>query len=47
MHHFKSDIINNMDHMRIAGTELSSMIIESKQHSLKSCLVMLQTAETR
>ena len=22
IHHFKSDLINNMDHMRISGTEL-------------------------
>ena len=25
IHHFKSDIINNMDHMRISGTEPSSV----------------------
>ena len=23
IHHFKSDLINNMDHMRISGTDLS------------------------
>ena len=27
IHHFKSDLINNMDHMRISGTEPSSVII--------------------
>ena len=27
IHHFKSDIINNMDHMRISGTESSSVIL--------------------
>ena len=27
IHHFKSDIINNMDHMRISGTEPSSVIL--------------------
>ena len=27
MHHFKSDLINNMDHMRISGTEPSSVIL--------------------
>ena len=27
MHHFKSDLIENMDHMRIPGTEPSSVII--------------------
>ena len=26
IHHFKSDLINNMDHMRISGTEPSSVI---------------------
>ena len=26
-HHFKSDLINNMDHMRISGTEPSSVIL--------------------
>ena len=25
IHHFKSDLINNMDHMRISGTEPSSV----------------------
>ena len=25
--HFKSDLINNMDHMRISGTEPSSVIL--------------------
>ena len=27
VHHFKSDLINNMDHMRISGNEPSSMIL--------------------
>ena len=27
VHQFKSDIINNMDHMRISGTEPSSVIL--------------------
>ena len=26
-HHFKSGLINNMDHMRISGTEPSSVIL--------------------
>ena len=26
-HHFKSDLIYNMDHMRISGTEPSSVIL--------------------
>ena len=27
IHHFKSDLINNMDHMRILGTQTSSAIL--------------------
>ena len=27
IHHFKSDLINNMDHMRISGTESSPVIL--------------------
>ena len=27
MHHFKSDLINNMDYMRISGTEPLSVIL--------------------
>ena len=27
IHHFKSDFIQNMDHMRISGTEPSSVIL--------------------
>ena len=27
IHHFKSDLINNMDHMRISSTEPSSVIL--------------------
>ena len=27
IHHFKSDLINNMDHMRISGNETSSVIL--------------------
>ena len=27
IHHFKSDLINNMHHMRISGTEPSSVIL--------------------
>ena len=27
IHHFVSDLINNMDHMRISGTEPSSVIL--------------------
>ena len=27
IHHFISDLINNMDHMRILGTETSSVIL--------------------
>ena len=32
IHHFKSDFINNMDHMRISGKEPSSVILsQTKQ----------------
>ena len=31
MHHFKSDLINNMDHMRISGTEPSSVILSQRK----------------
>ena len=38
MHHFKSDLINNMDHMRISGTKPSSVILSQtlKFKKLKS-----------
>ena len=32
MHYFKSDVINNMDHMRIPGTEPSSVIISQRKY---------------
>ena len=31
MSHFKSDLIYNIDHMRISGTEPSSVIISQKK----------------
>ena len=31
LHHFKADLINNMDHMRISGTEPSSVILSQKE----------------
>ena len=30
IHHFKSDLIKNMDQMRISGTEPSSLILSQK-----------------
>ena len=30
IHHFKSDLINNMDHMRIPGTEPSSVVLSQR-----------------
>ena len=30
LHHFWSDLIYNMDHMRISGTETSSVILSQK-----------------
>ena len=36
VHHFESDLINNMDHMRISGTEPSSVILnQTKFKKLK------------
>ena len=35
IHHFKSDLINNMDHMHISGTEPSSMILSQKRNFQK------------
>ena len=31
IHHFKSDLINDMDHMRISGNEPSSVILSQRQ----------------
>ena len=31
IHHFKSDLINNMDHMRISGTEPSPVILSQTE----------------
>ena len=35
MHHFKSDSINDMDHMRISGTEPSSVILSKTNYFKK------------
>ena len=35
IHHFKSDLINNMDHMRISGTEPSSVILSQRKQFKK------------
>ena len=32
IHHFKSDLINNMDHMRISGTEPSSVVLSQRSN---------------
>ena len=32
IHHFKSDLINNMDHMRISGTEPSSVVLRQRSN---------------
>ena len=32
MHNFKSDLIHNMDHKRISGTEPSSVILSQTKH---------------
>ena len=39
IHHFKSDWINNMDHMRISGTEPSSVIEDWYPCFKNTCLV--------
>ena len=44
MHHFKSDLINNMDHMRISGTEPSSVIL-AKQSRFKSWKVISEKCQ--
>ena len=46
IHHFKSDRINNMDHMRISGTEPSSVILSQKSifKSWKEISQMFQTS---
>ena len=31
IHHFKSDLINDMDHMHISGTEPSSVILSQRK----------------
>ena len=32
IHHFNSDLIYNMDHMRISGTEPSSVILSQTKY---------------
>ena len=40
IHHFRSDLIHNIDHMRVSGTESSSLILS--QSSLKSWKMIRQ-----
>ena len=35
IHHFKSDLINNIDHMRISGNEPSSVILNQTMKIIK------------
>ena len=42
IHHFESDLINNMDHMRILGTEPSSVVL-SQRSNFKSWKEMSKT----
>ena len=44
--HFKSDLINNMDNIRISGTESSSVIL-SQQSRLKSWQEMFQKCQIK
>ena len=46
IHHFKSDLINNMDHMRISGTEPSSVILSQKS-SFKSWKEISRTCQNK
>ena len=32
IHHFKSDLINDLDHIRISGTEPSSVILSQRKY---------------
>ena len=45
LHHFKSDLYSNMDHMRISGTEPSSVILSQKESSFKCCKLMSQKCQ--
>ena len=45
-HHFKSDLINNMDHTLISDIETSSVILSQKS-SLKRWRVMPKSANIR
>ena len=45
IHHFKSDLIYNMDHMRISGNEPSSVILSKKGGNFKSWKVMSQKCQ--
>ena len=46
MQHFKTDLIKTMDHMRISGTEPSSMILSQKS-SFKSLKVVSQKCKNK
>ena len=46
IHHFKLDLINNMDHMRISGTEPSSVVL-SQRSNFKSWKEMSQTCQNK
>ena len=45
IHHFKSDLINNMDHMRISDTEPSSVILSQTNLQIMS-MEMLNSFNT-
>ena len=45
IHHFKSDFINNMHHMRIPGTEPTSGFLNPKKSIFKSWNEMSQTCQ--
>ena len=44
IHYFKSDLINDMDHMRISGIKPSSVILSQIKYFTKSFKVMPKMA---
>ena len=46
IHHFKSDLMNDMDHMRNSGTEPSSLIL-SQRKSFKKLKMYAQKCQNK
>ena len=47
IHHFKSDQINNMDHMRISGKEPSSVTVSQRKWFQKLKMIVRKCQKTR